>query len=75
MARLRTIVVVVFAAHDFEQARRPLVHEGAIDIETVDVIARLRLSARRSGLEMTLHDPAPELTELLGLAGLDTLLG
>jgi hypothetical protein len=72
---LRTIAFVAFAAHDVERARRPLVHAGAIDIATVDVIARLRLRARRAGLELRLYDPVPELAELLGLTGMDTLVG
>ncbi|HEY3833015.1 MAG TPA: hypothetical protein VGO03_12035 [Acidimicrobiia bacterium] len=66
---------MAFAADDIERARRPLVQSGAIDIATVDVIARLRLRAARAGLEMTLHGVCPELVALLQITGLATNLG
>ena len=72
--RLRTVAFVAFAAHDGERARRPLVQTGAVDIATVDVIARLRLRAARAGLEMTLHGVVPELEALLELSGLAAVL-
>ncbi len=74
MERLRTIAVVAFIAHGVEQSRRPLLASGPVDIATVDVIARLHLSARRAGLDMVLYDPAPGLAELLELAGLAAIV-
>ncbi len=75
MPRLRTIAFVAFAAHEVEFARRPLVYAGGIDMATIDVIARLQQRSRRAGLDMTLHDPVPELAELLAFAGLDAMIG
>jgi hypothetical protein len=72
--RLRTIAIVAFTACDGEQARRPLVHTGAIDLETLDAVARLCMGARRSGLVMTVHEPAPELADLLAFVGLNALV-
>lgn len=43
---------------------------GEPDLETVEALARVRLAARRVGCRMRLHDPSPELCELLALVGL-----
>jgi anti-anti-sigma regulatory factor len=39
------------------------------------VLARLRLEARRAGVELRLFDVAPRLHELIALAGLEEVLG
>ena len=44
------------------------------DVETLDVLARLQLAARRRGLELQLRGATPELAELVVLAGLDGVL-
>jgi len=44
------------------------------DIATVDALARLALRARRMGCAVNLRDPATELLELVGLAGLGEVL-
>lgn len=41
---------------------------------TVDALARIRLVARRQGCDVGLLRAAPELLDLLALAGLDELL-
>lgn len=43
---------------------------GHPDIAVIDVVARLELRARREGAVFELREVAPELAELLGLAGL-----
>jgi hypothetical protein len=40
------------------------------EIATVDALARLRLLARRCGVELRLRGAAPELRELIDLTGL-----
>jgi hypothetical protein len=40
----------------------------------VSLLARLRLEARRAGVELELRDVAPELRELIELAGLERAL-
>jgi len=71
---LRTIAFLAFAAPDGERARRPLVYIGVIDIATVDLVARVGLCSRRFGLEMTVHDPVPELEALLAFTGLGAMV-
>jgi anti-anti-sigma regulatory factor len=44
------------------------------DPGTVDVLARLQLTARRLGRSIRLRNPRPELRDLLGLTGLCTEL-
>jgi hypothetical protein len=45
------------------------------DLGTVDRLARLRLAARRSGLELRLTRVPPELEELITFVGLAEALG
>ena len=45
------------------------------DLGTVDALARLRLAARRSGLELRLTHVPDELRELITFLGLDEALG
>jgi hypothetical protein len=45
------------------------------DLGTVDVLARLQLAARRSGLEFRLRDVPAELQELITFVGLADVLG
>jgi hypothetical protein len=40
------------------------------DAATLDLLARLQLSARRLGIEVHLLDASPELRELIAFAGL-----
>ena len=46
----------------------------AIDLGTVDALARLRLAGKRLGFEVKLVSPAEELLELLELLGLVEVL-
>jgi hypothetical protein len=55
--------VVSFDASDLEP-----------DLASVDVLARLQVSARRSGCELRLHGLSAELRCLVELAGLDDVL-
>ena len=45
------------------------------DLGTVDALARLRLAARRSGLELRLMHVPDELRELIVFLGLEDALG
>ena len=57
-------------------ARMLLVDVGGVDpeIETVDVLARLALEARRGGFELRLRGSSPELRDLVAFAGLEQVL-
>jgi anti-anti-sigma regulatory factor len=44
------------------------------DLATVEALCALQLAARRLGCAIRVHDPSPELRELIALAGLDDLL-
>jgi anti-anti-sigma regulatory factor len=44
------------------------------DLATVEALCALQLAARRLGCSIRVHDPSPELRELIVLAGLDELL-
>ncbi|MGZ6729320.1 MAG: hypothetical protein ACXVFC_08445 [Gaiellaceae bacterium] len=44
------------------------------DAATLDLLARLQLSARRLGIEVLLLDATPELRELVAFAGLTGVL-
>jgi hypothetical protein len=44
------------------------------DADTIDALARLRLEARRLGLELRLRHASVELRELVALAGLEDVL-
>lgn len=45
------------------------------DLAMVDLLARMTLSAHRSGCVVKVEDPSPRLRELLDLAGLGEQLG
>lgn len=45
-----------------------------MSLSTVDVLARLQLEARRSGVELRVRVLAPALRELIAFAGLDEAL-
>ena len=49
---------------------------GALDADaaTIDLLARLHLSARRLGIDVRLLDASPELRELVAFAGLNGVL-
>jgi len=44
------------------------------DAATLDLLARLQLSARRLGIEVRLLEASPELRELVAFAGLNGVL-
>jgi hypothetical protein len=44
-------------------------------LRTVDALARLKLAARRAGVELRLRHAPVELEELIALAGLEEALG
>ena len=46
----------------------------AIGLETIDVLARLRLAGKRLGFEVRLLTPTEEMLELLELCGLVEVL-
>jgi hypothetical protein len=48
---------------------------GHPGLETVDLLARWQLWARRCGWTITVREPCPELEELVDLAGLGPELG
>jgi len=43
-------------------------------LETIDLLARAQLEARRLGFTIVLRDVPPDVRELIGLAGLDEVL-
>jgi ABC-type transporter Mla MlaB component len=45
-----------------------------VDAGTVDALARLQLTARRSGACVRLHNATPQLVELVGFMGLNEVL-
>ena len=57
---------------------RPLVCDvstlGSADAETIDLLARLQLAARRHGRTLRLLDASPALVDLIAFAGLDAVL-
>ena len=68
----RTIVVIVDGGVEVATCR---VHGPAPpDLSVVEVVARLQLAARRRGWSIRLHDPCPQLCDLLDLVGLAGLL-
>jgi anti-anti-sigma regulatory factor len=46
-----------------------------VSFTTLDLLARLRLEARRAGVELRLQGVSPSLRELSALAGLENTLG
>jgi ABC-type transporter Mla MlaB component len=44
------------------------------ETETVDALARLQLTARRSGAKLTIRDASTQLQELLAFVGLDDVV-
>ena len=57
---------------------RPLVCDlstlGSADAETIDLLARLQLAARRHGRTLRLLDASPALVDLIAFVGLDAVL-
>ena len=57
---------------------RPLVCDlsalGGADLETIDLLARLQLAARRHGRTLRFLHASAALSELIGFAGLDAVL-
>lgn len=50
------------------------VDRAAGDLATVDAVARLALVARRAGVAFALDGPGPDLSSLLALVGLGSVL-
>ena len=48
---------------------------STVSLATVEALARLRLAARRTGLDLRLHVFSRELRELIELTGLSEALG
>lgn len=46
----------------------------AVNLEAVDALARLQLAARRAGGQISLFGVSPELSRLVALCGLKTVL-
>ncbi len=57
---------------------RPLVCDlstlGSADAETIDLLARLQLAARRHGRTLRLLDASPALVDLIAFVGLNAVL-
>ena len=60
-------------------APRPIVCDlstlGDADAETIDLLARLQLAARRQDRTLRLLHASPALQDLIAFAGLDSVLG
>jgi hypothetical protein len=58
--------------------RRPLVCDlsalGGADVETIDLLARLQLAARRHGRTLRFLHASPALSELTAFVGLEAVL-
>jgi anti-anti-sigma regulatory factor len=67
-----TIYVVVDEATELVLGRFTA---ADVDVRLVDLLARLALHTRRRGWRIRIADPPPQLTALLGLCGLDRVLG
>jgi hypothetical protein len=61
---------------DDSSARTLCVEAGGLDADavTLDLLARLQLTARRCGFELQLRGSSPELRELIAFAGLSAAL-
>ncbi len=60
------------------QRPREIICDAAVlapDVGSVDILARLQLSARREGLDLRLHGVSRELQDLLAFIGLAGVLG
>jgi len=66
--------IVVLAVGGTEVARWPLVGSSRPDLEVIDGLARLALTARRFGGEIRLRDAGRELLGLIRFVGLDDVL-
>jgi hypothetical protein len=67
--------VVVLTRAGTEVTRWPLEGCRAPTVAMVDALARLQLAAGRVGCSIELHDVSPDLARLLGLCGLQEVLG
>jgi len=66
--------MVVLARDEVEVMSWPLAGWGRPDLEVVDRLARLQLTAARVGCSVRVRDPCVELVELLELVGLGKLV-
>ena len=63
--------VVVLLRQDAEVGRWPLVTDGALELDTLERIARTKLAAQRLGCDIRLEQVCPLLRGLLDLVGLE----
>ncbi len=66
--------MVVLARDEIEVTSWPLAGWGPPDLEVVDRLAGLQLTAGRLGCSVRVRDPCVELVELLELLGLGELV-
>jgi hypothetical protein len=73
---LETAAVYLAMGSDDSSARTLLVDAAGLgaDARTLDLLARIALTARRCGYEVLLHGSSPELRELIAFAGLEATL-
>lgn len=75
MSRAAPAEVVLLDPDDVEVARWPLDDRWPADLDLVDELARLALTARRSGWRLRLSGPRDDLADVLRLTGLSGALG
>jgi hypothetical protein len=66
--------IVVLAVGGTEIGRWPLAGSSRPDLEVIDELARLALTARRFGAQIGLREPGPELLSLMRFVGLDDVV-
>lgn len=74
VVRPRGDAIVVLALGGTEIARWPLAGSSRPDLEVIDELARLALTARRFGAEIGLRQAGPELLGLIDFVGLADVL-
>ena len=66
--------IVVLAVGGAELAQWPLPGSAHPDLDVIDTLARLALTARQLGAVVTLQNAGPELLDLIEFVGLDEVL-
>ena len=66
--------IVVLAVGGTELAHWPLLGSAHPDLDVIDTLARLALTARHLGAVVTLQNAGPELLGLIEFVGLDEVL-
>ena len=72
MSRAAPAEVVLLGPGDVEIARWLLEHDAPVDLEMVEELTRLALTARRSGWSLQVRRVREDLADLLRLAGLSS---